>query len=146
MKELLGVIKDAARRGMGMAQLGGQVAEEQQEAEPPKNDVVMLDAEMKNLAERSGTTATTNIWGQKASSYSTTKSSLFGPSQSARAPPSVIFATSESALSGNSGNNVQASHHSFVVWGMLTITPLPGVLFESSQNDNSDITRGSSSL
>jgi len=118
MKELLSTIKDAVKRSMSMAQLDDQGASEQKEPESAKKDVVMLDAEMKALAEEKGArqqqheatgTAMENFWGQNGTSSGTTQSSLFGSSQSTKAPVGVIFATSKSALFGNSGNKIQAS-------------------------------------
>ena len=100
MKELLSTIKDAVKRGMSMAQLDDQGASEQKES--AKKDVVMLDAEMKALAEEKGArqqqheatgTAMENFWGQNGTSSGTTQSSLFGSSQSTKAPVGVVFAT-----------------------------------------------------
>jgi exosome complex exonuclease RRP6 len=113
MKELLSTIKVAVKRGMSMAQLINQGAEEQKETESAKKDVVMLDAEMKALAEEKGASRqqqeAKNFWGQNGSSSATTQSSLFGLSQSMKAPVGVVFATSKSTLFGDSGNKIQAS-------------------------------------
>ena len=122
MKELLGSIKDAVKRGMNMGQLDNQgVSEqkvsEQKEPESAKKDVVMLDAEMKALVEEKDArqqqqeatgTAMENFWGQNGTSSDTTQSSLFGSSQSTKAPVGVIFATPKSTLFGNSRNKIQA--------------------------------------
>ena len=113
MKELLSTIKDAVKRGMGMAQLDNQGTEEKKEPESAKKDVVMLDAEMKALAEEKGAmqeaTAIKSFWGQNPTSSATTHSSLFGSSQSKKAPVGLTFATSTSTLFGKSGNKIQAS-------------------------------------
>ena len=116
MKELLSTIKDAVKRGMGTAQLDNQGTEEKKEPESAKKDVVMLDAEMKALAEEKNVmqqqqeaTAIKSFWGQSATSSTTTQSSLFGSSQSKKALVGLTFATSTSALFGNSGNKIQAS-------------------------------------
>lgn len=115
IKELLSTIKDAVKRGTSMGQLG---TEEQKEPESSKKDVVMLDAEMKALAEKKGAgqqqqetsgTAMKNFWGQNEMLSATTQSSLFGSSQSMKAPVDVVFATSKSTLFGNSGHKIQAS-------------------------------------
>jgi exosome complex exonuclease RRP6 len=81
MEELLSTIKDAVKRGMRVAQLDNQGAEEQKEPESAKKDVVMLDAEMKALAEKRGVrqqqqeatgTVTKNFRGQNGTSSGTT--------------------------------------------------------------------------
>ena len=117
MKELLGTIKDAVKRGINMGQLDNQGVSEQKEPESAKKGVVMLDAEMKALVEEKDArqqqqeatgTAMENFWGQNGTSSDTTQSSLFGSSQSTKAPVGVIFATAKSTLFGNSRNKIQA--------------------------------------
>ena len=73
-KGLLSTIKDAVKRGLSMVQLDIRGAEEQKEPESAKKGAVMLDAEMKALAEEKGVryqqqeatgTVTKSFWGSK---------------------------------------------------------------------------------
>jgi len=72
-KELLTVVKEAVKRGMAMARIGGQGptrydSEEQTGSTKPavektQKDVVMLDEEIKKL-EETDKKENTSIWGQ----------------------------------------------------------------------------------
>ncbi|PPQ68746.1 LOW QUALITY PROTEIN: hypothetical protein CVT25_012840 [Psilocybe cyanescens] len=113
-RELLSVIKDSVKRGMLVSRIGGQgSADECPEslnpaAEEKKKDAIMLETELKNLADNTSETPATSIWGQANVTLavdqgpSTSHSTLFGSSRSSKAPgTSAGFATSVSTLFGN---------------------------------------------
>ncbi|KAH9480124.1 Exosome complex exonuclease rrp6 [Psilocybe cubensis] len=124
-RELLSVIKDSVKRGMVVSRMSGQGSADDRpepvpQAEEKRKDVVMLEAEMKNLEKDE--TPSTSIWGQCVSfipshfgarganiatavdqGHSTSRSTLFGTTRSSSKVPiaSARFATSVSTLFGN---------------------------------------------
>lgn len=67
-RELLNVIKDSVKRGMVVSRMSGQGSADERpeslvpQAEEKRQDVVMLETEMKNLEKDE--TLSTSIWGQ----------------------------------------------------------------------------------
>ena len=145
-KELLSVIKEAVKRGLNVTKEAGSVqsvGEDQEEMvvrmnEEPRKDVTMLETELKSL-EMMDESGSRNLWGsgmilasrtchfslradvmiapESRTAFSTSQSSLFGPSEPLRssASGSTLFATSASTLFGavnvgSSQNEVRHSH------------------------------------
>ena len=130
-KELLNVIKEAVKRGLNLTKEAGSVQnfrEDQEEMvvrmiEEPSKDVTMLETELKSL-EMVDESGSKSLWGSgmflslvrhfslrgdgmlgpesTRMAFSTSQSSLFGPSESLRplAFGSTMFATSASTLFG----------------------------------------------
>ncbi|KAF9474588.1 hypothetical protein BDN70DRAFT_865980 [Pholiota conissans] len=119
-KELLGVIREAVKRGLGPSRgetrldedQNGSKEGEQMKIQQASRDVVMLDTEIKNL-EQINVVESTNIWGRsmKQAASSTPHSLLLGVSQSSmKGPITNTLATSVSALFGNNGSKILASN------------------------------------
>ncbi|KAF8802130.1 hypothetical protein BYT27DRAFT_7113139 [Phlegmacium glaucopus] len=110
-KELLNVIREAVKQGLGFVKEPGSIqsfGDDQEEgvasmSEEPKKAVVMLETEMKSL-EMVDESGGANLWGSGTSrvALSNSHSSLFGPSQSLwpSASGSTPLATSASTLFG----------------------------------------------
>lgn len=75
-KELLGVIREAVKRGLGPSRgetrldedQNGSKEGEQMKIQQASRDVVMLDTEIKNL-EQVNVVESTNIWGRSTSRF-----------------------------------------------------------------------------
>ena len=125
-KELLNVIKEAVKRGLNLTKEAGSVqnfgGQEKMMNEEPSKDVTMLETELKSL-EMMDESGSSSLWGsgmflslvrhfslrvdgmlgsESRMAFSTSQSSLFGPSESLRplAFGSTMFATSASTLFG----------------------------------------------
>ncbi|KAF8959127.1 hypothetical protein BDZ97DRAFT_1906257 [Flammula alnicola] len=116
-KELLNVIREAVKRGMGASRLGGGEATQDQDGSTnskveSRKDVVMLETEMKDLETLGVAKDVASIWGHgvNQSMSSASHSVLFGLVKSpSKVPTTAAFATSTSTLFGNSGNKIQTT-------------------------------------
>ncbi|KAF8184172.1 hypothetical protein BJ912DRAFT_975089 [Pholiota molesta] len=118
-KELLGVIREAVKRGLGPSRVDGeetrrmedQLGSMEVKTQQTKKEIVTLDTEIK-LLEQANVVEVANIWGHGISkATSAPHSVLLGTVKSTtKGHSTTAFATSISALFGDNGPKILASN------------------------------------